>query len=111
MGSIPTAAQPLEVLAHDIAANCKVLSDYLVGAGLPQPSFASDGPTSVLPPSAPKETQQAKADIAEAAFKLHSLVTGPSELIPNITAGVSYYPVLFSHKNSTDSCSIKQPLH
>lgn len=90
MGSIPTATQPLEVLAHEIAANCKVLSDYLVGAGLPQPSFASDGPTSVLPPSAPKETQQAKAAIAEAAFKLHSLVTGPSELIPNITASVSY---------------------
>lgn len=96
MGSIPATMQPLEVLAHDIAVNCKVLSDYLVGAGLPQPSFASDGPISVLPPSAPKETQQAKAAIAEAAFKLHSLVTGPAELIPNITAGVSCNATIFS---------------
>lgn len=88
MGSIAASSLILE-LAEAILASTKVLNECLNAEGLPQPSFAADGPTYVVPKTARKEAQDARIDVAETAFKLFNLVTGPSELLPNITASVS----------------------
>ncbi|KAI5456766.1 O-methyltransferase-domain-containing protein [Mariannaea sp. PMI_226] len=78
-------------LANDTLAAVKDLDKWLTSQDLPQPSFAADGPTYVVPKNAPKEAQEARLAAAEAAFKLFNLVTGPSELLPNITA--SYHTI------------------
>ncbi|GJC87420.1 O-methyltransferase aurJ [Colletotrichum liriopes] len=86
MGSNPGAPSLLLELAEAALASAKQLNECLNAEGLPQPSFAADGPTYVVPKSARKEAQEARIAVAEMAFQLFNLVTGPSELLPNMTA-------------------------
>jgi 6-hydroxytryprostatin B O-methyltransferase len=74
-------------LVQAISINASILDGHLTAHNLPQPSFAADGPTSVLPPTAPKAARDASLALADAAFRLFRLVTGPSGVLPNITAG------------------------
>ncbi|KXH68539.1 hypothetical protein CSAL01_02196 [Colletotrichum salicis] len=91
MGSIPASSPLLLDLAEATLASAKRLNEGLDTEGLQQPSFAADGPVYVVPKTASKEVQDAKTAVAEAAFQLFQLVTGPSELLPNITA--SYHTI------------------
>ncbi|KAF4975326.1 hypothetical protein FZEAL_7859 [Fusarium zealandicum] len=86
MAPITQSSSLLLELGETILSAVRELNEQLTTLDLPQPSFAPDGPTYVLPKSAPKKAQDARLATAEAAFKLFQLVTGPSELLPNITA-------------------------
>ncbi|KAK5988368.1 O-methyltransferase aurJ [Cladobotryum mycophilum] len=86
MGSIPTPTSLLQALSEQILIKATFLSDALSADGLPQPSFDVDGPTNVVPPTASKAAIDARNAVAEAAYKLFALVTGPSELLPNMQA-------------------------
>ena len=87
MGSLPKPCALLE-LCQQLQDNALILQQQLEKNDLPQPSFDADGPTTVLPPTAPQAALDARSLVAECAFKLFNLVTGPSELLPNITASV-----------------------
>ncbi|KAK1725307.1 hypothetical protein CaCOL14_010753 [Colletotrichum acutatum] len=91
MGSIPAPSPLLLELAEATLASAKRLDEGLAAEGLPQPSFAADGPVYVVTKTTSKEVQDARTAVAEAAFQLFQLVTGPSELLPNITA--SYHTI------------------
>ncbi|KAJ0302780.1 hypothetical protein COL516b_006817 [Colletotrichum fioriniae] len=97
MGSIPASSSLLLELAEATLASAKRLNEGLAAEGLQQPSFAADGPVYVVPKTASKETQDAKTAVAEVAFQLFQLVTGPSELLPNITASWLYQFNVLSH--------------
>ncbi|KAB5542434.1 O-methyltransferase-domain-containing protein [Coniochaeta sp. 2T2.1] len=86
MGSLTAPQGTLSELAEKVFASTKQLEAFLDAERLPQPSFAADGPTYVVPKTAHKATQNARVAVAEAALKLFNLVSGPSELLPNITA-------------------------
>ncbi|KAB5536171.1 O-methyltransferase-domain-containing protein [Coniochaeta sp. 2T2.1] len=86
MGSLAAPQGTLSELAEKVFASTKQLEAFLDAERLPQPSFAADGPTYVVPKTAHKATQNARVAVAEAALKLFNLVSGPSELLPNITA-------------------------
>lgn len=87
MGSIPKPCALLE-LCQKLQDNALILQQQLEKNHLPQPSFDADGPTTVLPSTAPQAALDARNLVAEYAFKLFNLVTGPSEILPNITATV-----------------------
>ncbi|KAM0543069.1 hypothetical protein ACHAPJ_012518 [Fusarium lateritium] len=91
MGSISAESSQLLELANAALAGANELDRCLTSQSLPQPSFAADGPTYVVPKDAPKAAQDARIATAEAAFKLFKLVSGPSELLPDITA--SYHTI------------------
>jgi 6-hydroxytryprostatin B O-methyltransferase len=88
MGSLSTPQETLSELAEKALVSAKQLEVFLDAEGLPQPSFAADGPMYVVPKAAHKATQNARVAVAEAALKLFNLASGPSELLPNITANV-----------------------
>ena len=91
MGSLPKSSpSPLLDLAQKVFANAYNLSEQLSAEGLPLPSFEVDGPINVAPSTASKAAQSARVAVAEAAFKLFQLASGPSELLPNMTASVSF---------------------
>ena len=96
MGSVSASSPLITELANKALVAAKELDNCLNAHGLPQPSFAADGPTYVVPKNAPKEAQQARIAVAEAAFKLFHLVTGPSDLLPNITASVCIISIVVS---------------
>lgn len=91
MGSISTSPSLITQLATAVSSAAQELEKQLESQGLPQPSFQADGPTYVVPKNAPKAAHEARVATAEAAFKLFNLVSGPSELLPNITA--SYHTI------------------
>jgi 6-hydroxytryprostatin B O-methyltransferase len=97
-----TTTQPtLSQLAEKVFASAKQLEVFLETENLPQPSFAANGPTYVVPKTAHKATHNARVALAEAALKLFNLASGPSELLPNITASVRltlfpYTPLAFN---------------
>jgi 6-hydroxytryprostatin B O-methyltransferase len=94
MGSISTSSSLITELATAVSSAAQELERQLESQGLPRPSFQADGPTYVVPKNAPKAAHEARVATAEAAFKLFNLVSGPSELLPNITASVCRkYPV------------------
>ncbi|WZH40774.1 O-methyltransferase-domain-containing protein [Fusarium acuminatum] len=91
MGSISTSPSLITELATAVSSAAQELERQLESQGLPRPSFQADGPTYVVPKNAPKAAHEARVATAEAAFKLFNLVSGPSELLPNITA--SYHTI------------------
>ncbi|RGP66070.1 6-hydroxytryprostatin b o-methyltransferase [Fusarium sporotrichioides] len=91
MGSISASPSLITDLANAVSSAAKNLDEQLQSQGLPQPSFAPDGPTYVVPKDAPKVAHEARVATAEAALKLFNLVSGPSELLPNMTA--SYHTI------------------
>ena len=78
----------LDELSSTISKNANVLSQYLASNGLPQPSFRSDGPSTVLPSSSPENIQQARQDLISASLNILHLAIGPSEFLPNLATGV-----------------------
>lgn len=111
MGSIPASSSLLLELAEATLASAKRLNEGLAAEGLQQPSFAADGPVYVVPKTASKETQDAKTAVAEVAFQLFQLVTGPSELLPNITASVCDTHLQQTESNVNICNSTTQFLH
>ncbi|KAM0234757.1 hypothetical protein ACHAPO_006121 [Fusarium lateritium] len=91
MGSISTSPSLIIELANAVSSAANNLDTQLQSQGLPQPSFGADGPTYVVPKDAPKAAHEARVATAEAALKLFNLVSGPSELLPNMTA--SYHTI------------------
>lgn len=87
MGSISSPSLIID-LANAVSSAAKNLDTQLQSQGFPQPSFEADGPTYVVPKDAPKAAHEARVATAEAALKLFNLVSGPSELLPNMTASV-----------------------
>ncbi|CAF3576369.1 unnamed protein product [Fusarium graminearum] len=90
MGSISSPSLIID-LANAVSSAAKNLDTQLQSQGFPQPSFEADGPTYVVPKDAPKAAHEARVATAEAALKLFNLVSGPSELLPNMTA--SYHTI------------------
>jgi hypothetical protein len=82
------AAFPLEELSWTITKNASIVSQYLGSNGLPQPSFNSDGPETVLPGDSPQAIQQARQKLIAASLELYQLAVGPSEFLPNLATGV-----------------------
>lgn len=83
-------AYPLEELSWSITKNASIVSHYLGANGLPQPSFASDGPATVVPSSSPHHIQEAQQKLVSAALEILQLAIGPSEFLPNLATGVSF---------------------
>ncbi|KAK3944724.1 6-hydroxytryprostatin B O-methyltransferase [Diplogelasinospora grovesii] len=81
---------PLEDLAWQCTKNAVLVSQYLSSENLPQPSHAADGPSTVLPASAPQNVRQARQSLMDAALQLFQLAAGPSEFVPNLAPGVQY---------------------
>ncbi|KAF4989101.1 hypothetical protein FGRMN_9343 [Fusarium graminum] len=95
MGSISATPSLITELAASLTTAAQEMEKQLESHGLPQPSFEVDGPTYVVPKDAPKAAHDARVATAEAAFKLFNLVSGPSELLPNLTA--SYHTIFALH--------------
>lgn len=76
-------------LASAIATHTRELEEYYETSQTPQPSFQKGGPSEVLPIDAPVEVHRARAKLADAAFKLYQLSTGPSEIMSTARANVS----------------------
>lgn len=87
-----TTQSSLRELSSLIAVHSDVVSQYLAANDLPQPSKSADGPSSVLPASAPKNIQVARQQLIAAALELVQIAAGPSELLPNLATGVSNLP-------------------
>ncbi|KAJ3536842.1 hypothetical protein NM208_g6551 [Fusarium decemcellulare] len=92
MGSISASSSLIVELANAALAAAKELDKCLESQGLPQPSFAADGPTYVVPKDAPKAAQEARIAAAEAAFKLFNLVTGPRAIEYGVLASEAKVP-------------------
>lgn len=89
-----TPELPLEELSWKITRNASVVSQYLASNGLPQPSFDSNGPSTVLPNDSPQGIQQARQELISTSLELLQLAIGPSEFLPNLATGVNPVPSL-----------------
>ncbi|KAK4184776.1 O-methyltransferase-domain-containing protein [Podospora australis] len=89
-----TPALPLEELSWTITRNASVVSQYLASNGLPQPSFDSKGPGTVLPKESPQDIQRARQELISASLELLQLAIGPSEFLPNLATGFQYISCL-----------------
>lgn len=83
---------PLEELSWKITKNASLVSQYLGAHCLPQPSFDSDGPSTIVPGDSPQHIRQAQQDLVAAALEMLQLAIGPSEFLPNLATGVRYPP-------------------
>lgn len=79
---------PLEELSRTITRNASIVSQYLGANNFPQPSFNSDGPSTVIPSSSPQSIQEARQELIAASLEILQLAIGPSEFLPNIATGV-----------------------
>ncbi|KAL6704153.1 hypothetical protein ACN47E_008713 [Coniothyrium glycines] len=81
-------------LAAAVASHTKQIDEYLAEKGLPQPSFAADGPADLqLPPP----LEQARAVVLQATQELNDLLQGPRELLFNHHHNRLVYLKLISH--------------
>ena len=80
---------PLEDLSQIISKNASIVSQYLGDHNLPQPSFESDGPSVIVPSSAPQSVQKARQSLIASCLELLQLAIGPTEYLPNLAIGVS----------------------
>ncbi|KAL3472043.1 S-adenosyl-L-methionine-dependent methyltransferase [Aspergillus californicus] len=70
-------AHVLTELAEEISSTASVVNEFLVSNGHAQPSFEVDAPASF--PTAPKDVNDARRKLLEAAKTIVDLMTGPSE--------------------------------
>ncbi|QGA18791.1 hypothetical protein EYB26_006476 [Talaromyces marneffei] len=83
----------LEELSNSITENARIVSQYLASQNLPQPSFRSDGPTTILPKGCPQSIQARESVIAK-SLEILQLAIGPSEFLPHLTTGYQYISCL-----------------
>uniref|UniRef100_A0A093V358 O-methyltransferase FtmD n=1 Tax=Talaromyces marneffei PM1 TaxID=1077442 RepID=A0A093V358_TALMA len=83
----------LEELSNSITENARIVSQYLASQNLPQPSFRSDGPTTILPKGCPQSIQARESVIAK-SLEILQLAIGPSEFLPHFTTGYQYISCL-----------------
>ena len=83
---------PLEELSWSITKNASVVSQYLGSRSLPQPSFESDGPSTIVPGDAPQHIRQALQQLVATSLEMSQLAIGPSEFLPNLATGVRHAP-------------------
>lgn len=88
------SAFSLEKLSHEITDNAKIVSHYLDSQNLPQPSFRSDGPSTVLPKGSPQAIHEARENLITASLEILQLAIGPSEFLPHLATGVCFPFVL-----------------
>ncbi|KAF2204077.1 sterigmatocystin 8-O-methyltransferase [Delitschia confertaspora ATCC 74209] len=93
-GHVSETTFPLEELSWSITKNASIVSQYLRGNHLPQPSFDSDGPSTVIPGDAPQNIHQARQALIAAALEISQLAIGPSEFLPNLATGFQYISCL-----------------
>lgn len=79
---------PLEELSGSITDNARIVSQYLASQNLPQPSFRSDGPSTVLPKGSPQSIQEARENLIAKSLEILQLAIGPSEFLPHLATGV-----------------------
>ncbi|RAO67445.1 uncharacterized protein BHQ10_003457 [Talaromyces amestolkiae] len=84
------SAFSLEKLSHEITDNAKIVSHYLDSQNLPQPSFRSDGPSTVLPKGSPQAIHEARENLITASLEILQLAIGPSEFLPHLATGFQY---------------------
>ena len=75
-------------LASQISAHAKSLSDLLVEANMPAPSFASDAPPSVPHEPENEKIQMARMALIGAAQAIRDLALGPDDYIKHLVHGV-----------------------
>ncbi|KAJ8106918.1 hypothetical protein OPT61_g9221 [Boeremia exigua] len=85
---------PLERLSSVITENASIVSGYLATNHLPQPSFKADGPSVIVPATAPPNVQVARQKLLSASLELLQLATGPSDFLPNLATGFQYLSCL-----------------
>lgn len=81
---------PLEELSKTIFDNAGTVSQYLDAHALPQPYLQSNGPSTVLPTSSPREVLEAREMLIAASPEMLQLAIGPSEYLPHLATGVSF---------------------
>ncbi|KAF2234946.1 S-adenosyl-L-methionine-dependent methyltransferase [Viridothelium virens] len=84
------ATFPLEELSWQITKNASIVSQYLGANNKPQPSFTTNGPSTVIPAGAPHGIQQARQNLIAASLEILQLAIGPSEFLPNLATGFQY---------------------
>lgn len=79
----------LTEIASTISANAQLIEEFLNFNGLPQPSFALDGPPGFPVPPSAAHIYQAHDLLLDAARKLTDLVRGPVDSLFEVAARVS----------------------
>lgn len=83
--ALQTSNASIMELAARIGENTAKVSEYLAAHGLPEPSFAVDGPSrSMIPPEA-ADIEAARVVVIDATQQLRSLMLGPFEYITTHT--------------------------
>lgn len=82
----------LEELSHAITDNARIVSEYLTSQNLPQPSFRSDGPSTVVPKGFPQRIHEAREKLIAKSLEILQLAIGPSEFLPHLATGVIIRP-------------------
>ena len=86
----PETSFPLEELSWQITKNASVVSQYLGANNLPQPSFDSDGPSTVVAADAPENVRKALQHLVAASLEMSQLAIGPTGFLPNLATGVRH---------------------
>ena len=83
----------ISYLAETISTNTAKVDSYLQLHSLPQPSFAVDGPTRLLPSDADApDIEEARTKAIEASIELQQLLQGPRSLLtPSVRKAVISY--------------------
>ena len=83
----------ISYLAETISINTAKVDSYLQLDSLPQPSFAVDGPTRLLPSDADApDIEEARTKAIEASIELQQLLQGPRSLLtPSVRKAVISY--------------------
>ena len=84
----------MDRLAEQLTTDVRLLSDYLQNTGHPQPSFNHDAPPKTLLDNSPEHVQLARERIMDNALQLFHLAAGPSEVLNNLSTGVSYRAIV-----------------
>lgn len=87
MSDSPSVAE----LAASIAENTAKVTAYLRERGLPQPSFAVDGPLQSLLPAEAVDIENARVAVIDATQQLRALMLGPMDYITSFT--VRIFPI------------------
>ena len=78
----------LTELAAQISSHAKIIEDSLAAKGLPQPSFAADGPAGLPPGPEFRDLQRTRLALIDAARSIEHLTTGPEAWIKSQTMTV-----------------------
>ncbi len=98
-------AFPLEELSWTVTKNASIVSQYLGANHIPQPSFDSDGPSTIVPAVSPYNIQQARQNLIAASLEIVQLAIGPSEFLSNLATGVRLEPSSLQIRDNTYSSS------